>query len=261
VTDDARTTGVGEAEAPASATTHGESGAVLSSGPLVAQPSGPTTKPAGPPARPGLQRASTRQFVLDLFMITAGVLIALSVDGLREWVQNRRVVATAQATIEREIRDNRDEVLAVLGSAQERRQNLDQALQLANELIEGQPSAINSINLGFNLAETSAARWEIAQRSGALAHMDYDQARAYARVYEAQARFAQLQDRTMARLESAAAVASGDPRGLTPEDLQQLRQQVLGMIGELQIERQLASRLLELYDGVLGGETTAGGGS
>ena len=234
---------------------------MLSSGPPVAQPSGPATKPAGRPARPGLQRATTRQFVLDLFMITAGVLIALSVDGLREWVQNRRVVATAQATSEREIRENRDEVLSVVGGESERRQNLDQALQLANDLIEGQASPINSINLGFNLAEMSAASWEVAQRSGALAHMDYDQARRYARVYETQARFAQLQDRSLARLESAAAVASSDPRGLRPEDLQSLREQVLGMIGELQIERQLASRLLELYDGVLSAETTAGGGS
>ena len=46
---------------------------------------------------------SFRWFLLELATITAGVLIALSVDSVREWQQHRSLVRQARATIAREI--------------------------------------------------------------------------------------------------------------------------------------------------------------
>ena len=52
-------------------------------------------------------RHTLKEFVFQLVTITAGVLIALAIDGVVEWKQNRDLVREATATITREITDNR----------------------------------------------------------------------------------------------------------------------------------------------------------
>jgi hypothetical protein len=225
--------------------------------PITATPPRPTrVRPAPRPGR------STRSFVRELLTITAGVLIALSVEGLREWSQQRRLVRQAVAMIAMEMRDNLSEAESVIENAELRQRNLDNALGLANALLEGQTSTINQVDLGFTIAELSAASWETAERTGALAHMNYEQARAYSRVYEVQALFAAHQDRTMAKLEAAAAsLAIGDPRGALPGDIELFRQHVLALMGELAIEQELARMLVQSYREVTVEEAPAGTGS
>ena len=53
---------------------------------------------------------SLKEFSLQLVTITAGILIALSLEGLVEWNHNRALVREARTTISREIADNRKEL-------------------------------------------------------------------------------------------------------------------------------------------------------
>ena len=73
-------------------------------------------------------------FVLQLITITAGVLIALSLEGLAEWNHYRTLVREARETIDR-VADNKRELDGSLASAASRRKSLDTALRLADELL------------------------------------------------------------------------------------------------------------------------------
>jgi hypothetical protein len=227
--------------------------------PRTSEPTAGLLGGAGTRRAPRRQRG--RRLVRELLTITAAVLIALLLEGLREWAQERLLVREAVASINREIVDNLRDVEAVILSADQRTQNLDNALQLANALIEGLPTAITQIELGFDLAELSAASWQTAERTGALAHMSYEQARSYFRVYEAQALFVAHQQRAMTRLEEASASLSLDPYGALPADIERFRGHLLALKAQMDIEQQLARRLSEGYRDVLEGRPAGGAGA
>ena len=59
---------------------------------------------------------SWRDFLLQLGTITAGVLIALSFEGIREAIHDRSLVREARENIRREIADNRREIRRLIAS-------------------------------------------------------------------------------------------------------------------------------------------------
>jgi hypothetical protein len=118
-------------------------------------------------------------FLLQLLTITAGVLIALSLEGLLEWRHHRTLVREARENISREIADNKKELVGSLQNADGRKKDIDTALRLANELLNTGKSAVHEIDLGLSLAELSAASWQSAERTRALGHMEYSEVQEY----------------------------------------------------------------------------------
>lgn len=189
-----------------------------------------------------------RYFFIELLIVTAGVLIALSVDSLREWNQYRMLVREARATIAREIADNKKEVDSSLSEVEARKANIRNAVTLANDLLATRKSAIQEFRLGFSIAEVSSAGWQSADRTGALSHMDYSEVQKYARLYAFQELFAAQQRQAVQRIASAIAILSDvNPHDAQPDDLRAFRQHLLALGGELDVERQLAERLSGLY--------------
>jgi hypothetical protein len=201
-------------------------------------------------ARPSsAERAHTyRYFFIELLIVTAGVLIALSVDSLREWNQQRSLVAEARRNIAIELGQNRTDVEKVMASAATRQENLMTALRLATELLTKKKSDVRSISLGADVADLSAAAWHSAQGTGALGHMAYSEVQSLSRVYAVQELFAAHQRQTLGRVATALALmAEGDPHQAATQDLELFRQQVRGLIGDIYIEQQVGKRLIELY--------------
>jgi hypothetical protein len=207
-------------------------------------PPGTTDRPTG---------RSLKGFVVELVTITVGVLIALSFEGLRQWGSDRALVRQAQETIAREIAENRDEVGGVLETAAARDSALADALRFANELLADGRTSVTDLELGFTLAELSAASWESAERTGALGHMEYATVREYSRLYEAQALFSEQQHQSLQELSAVtSALSSGEDPATAPQaDLESFRERVLDLRGGLQMQQQLARRLVALYDSVL----------
>ena len=211
--------------------------------------------PAEAPAAPAPPSPrSTRGLFRELMTITAGVLIALFLEGLVQWGRDVALVREARGTVLREIADNRREVQSVLSSVDLRRTNLDLALRFANELLANRQTDINEVKLGFEVADLSTASWDTAGSTGALGHMDYGEVQRYADLYSVQATYSDRQKGTMERLAAAATMFSDrrDPKDASPEDLQLFRRQVLAMHSDLMLEEQLGKRLIEMYDNVLG---------
>jgi hypothetical protein len=149
----------------------------------------------------------------------------------------------------------------VLQNDEARQTALEQAQRFADELLADGSTEVDGLDLGFTLAEVSSSSWTTAERTGAIAHMDYARVRELARVYEAQDLFVEQQRENLARLAAALTILAGsdDPTTAGPEDLRAFRSEVMGLRAELFLQRQLAERVRALYDGILGAADSAVG--
>jgi hypothetical protein len=190
---------------------------------------------------------SFKDFLVQLVTITAGVLIALSVESVREWNHYRTLVAEAREMIRRELTDNKKEVEAVLNGIPERQKNLVAAIQLADEMLAKKEPTVHQLTLNFELADLSAASWQTAERTGALGHMDYAEVQKYSRLYGYQELYSARQRQAVDQLGLAMGILNPGPTEASPRDLELFRQRVIELRATLDIEEQLARKLVASY--------------
>lgn len=192
---------------------------------------------------------SWKDFGIQLVTITAGILIALSLEGVRESVRDRALVREARDTIALELADNKKGLDGQIAGVAERKKNYATALRFADELLKRQTPTEHNVNMGVNFADLSEAGWQTAERTGALSHMDYAEVQKLAQVYTMQEMFVQQQQRYLERLSATTAilVASGNPMLAPLPDVERFRQQVITLGGDLLFEEQLARQLSERY--------------
>ena len=200
---------------------------------------------------------TVKDFLIQLLTITAGVLIALSIEGLTEWNHHRLLVREATETIAREIADNKSALDRHFTDWDNTVDGLEKALQLANELVATNKSDIRQLELGFHLSSLSDASWRTAERTGALAYMDYSDVQDYARLYGHQDLYASQQRRVMDRTVSVIGLISGDPHKASPDDLARFRLDLMALRGELLADRQLGESLAKAYEEALAKHKTA----
>lgn len=197
---------------------------------------------------------SAKTFLIQLVTITGGVLIALFLEGLVEWSDNRALVREARATIAREIADNKKELDGSLADLDARGKHLDDALRFANDLLEKKSTDVRELTLARSFAELNAASWRTAERTGALGHMEYDEVQRYSKIYALQEVFTAHQQRALERLSGALTMivaADGDPYKTPPKDLETFRQHVLALRSDLLIEQELGKALSTAYQSEL----------
>jgi hypothetical protein len=195
---------------------------------------------------------SYKELLLQLVIVTAGVLIALLLESLLEWNHYRNLVVEARQMIAREIADNKKEIESVLASSEPQTKNIEGALRLANDLLASGKSEIRQVDLGVTLADLSTASWQSAERTGAVAHMDYAEVQEYSRLYGVQDLFAAQQRRGFERLTQAIGILGhGSPHDAPPRDIEAFRQHLLALRADLHMVDQLAMRLNEDYQRML----------
>jgi hypothetical protein len=206
------------------------------------------TEQIAPPTPPTAKYTLT-DYIFQFVTVTAGVLIALLLNGLVEWNDNRELVAQARATISRELSDNKADLERVLKGVDQRHTDLDHALQLANDLLAKGITDVRSLNLGFSLATLSQTSWQSAERTGALGHMDYTEVRRYAGPYEFQDLFVQQQRKSLDLISAASALLTPafDPAKPNLQDIGEFRRHVLQLQAALGVEKQLGEALLKAY--------------
>jgi uncharacterized protein (DUF3084 family) len=79
---------------------------------------------------------TVKEAAVHLAIVTAGILIALSLEGLREWREHRSLVNEARANLLSEIRDNRKEVAAAVGALEQVKTDLANASEVAQQVAE-----------------------------------------------------------------------------------------------------------------------------
>jgi len=202
---------------------------------------------------------SIKDFFLQLVTITAGVLIALAIEGLLEWNHHRLLVREAKETISREIVDNKNALARHFKDWDRSAEGIEKSLTLANELLATKKSDVNEIELQFHMASLSDASWRTAERTSALTYMDYADVQAYARLYGYQDLYVSQQRRVMDRTVSALSQLAGaaDPHSAPPSDLERFRLELMSLRGEMHADKQLGESLLKAYDEALAHDRTA----
>src|SRR4030095_6821190 len=147
-------------------------------------------------------------------IVTVGIVIALSFEGVLEWSHHRALVREARENLQNEIRNNQKDIRLVLNSLEVVKNRFIRAVELTGGAATPEkqkemealfnPSSANALTNGLTLATLNTASYTTAQVSGAFALMDYSEIRKYAEIYEPQALYSQAQD--MADKDAMAAV-------------------------------------------------------
>jgi hypothetical protein len=188
-------------------------------------------------------------YFFSFITITAGVLIALLINGLVEWNNNRALVAQARQTIADEVRSNKKDLDSTLTGMADDLKQFENALKFANDLLTTKKTTVTELKLHLNLADVSAAGWRSAERAGALGHMPYAEVQRYSLLYDLQELYTEQQRALLGQLAAASSILSGDfdPDNPNPKDLEDFRNRVLQLRSHLVIHEQMARRLAERY--------------
>jgi len=194
-----------------------------------------------------LSKYGAADYVFQLITVTAGVLIALMIDGLVDWKSTRDLVADARAAIRREVADNLKEMEGRPKAIQKVTDDIDNALKFATDLVSTGKTDINELNVRFDLATLNESSWRSAERTGALAHMPYDEVKQYYELYAFQDLFTTQQRRAVDLVTSAIVIAAEDPTKASKEDLMRFRDQLRSLKASVYVTDQLGTQLVEAY--------------
>jgi hypothetical protein len=188
-------------------------------------------------------------YTFQFITVTVGVLIALLINGVVEWNNDRQLVLEARATIMREIADNKKDLDAALSGIQGDLQKFESAVKFATDMLTSKKTTITELNFHLNLADLSSSGWRTAERTGALSHMDYGEVQRYSKLYDFQDLVIEQQRNMLSQLGAATAILSSDfdPDNPNPRDLEMFRERVMSLRAALAVHEQMARRLSENY--------------
>ena len=140
------------------------------------------------------------EFLLHLFTITVGLLIAVQIESCVEWRHHLHLAEEARTALRSEIEKNlKDLKDAQPGLKTWRASN--EADLAAMRRIQEHPNDTDaqhtnlSVNAsGITLEDTA---WRTAQSTGALAYMPYEEAERYSNIYRAQGALLAFQDKPL----------------------------------------------------------------
>jgi hypothetical protein len=137
------------------------------------------------------------EFLLHLFTITVGLLIAVGIEAAVERHQRRELAAEARDTMTAEIRKNSSNVADALKEIDEEQQTLKVNLAEVRK-VQLDPKSSSSenanIDLSFHTTSLEDTGWRTAQATGALAFMPYAESEKYTSIYRVEDEFLKNQD-------------------------------------------------------------------
>lgn len=187
-------------------------------------------------------------YVFQFVTVTVGMFIALFINGMVEWNQNRGLVRDAHASIRREIADNLKELESLPKAIDKSTNQAANVLEFVSNLLSKGKTDIHSLELGFDLATLNESSWQTAERTGALAHMSYEQVKDYSELYGLQELFIAQQRKAVDLVTAAIAITAGDDPTIAPkEDLLRVRDQVTSLRANVFVTGQLGAQLADAY--------------
>ena len=159
-----------------------------------------------------------RDFLLHLFTITIGLLIALGLEAAVESWHHHQLRVEATENLQQELEHNRKELSDCRTAIRQEQSDLVAILKFLEARVASQPYDIHALSLKYTLATMSDASWRTASATGVISYMKYSQVQNYASAYEVQQEFTRLQSDTFEsymKLESYV-VFGFDPSKMTP---------------------------------------------
>ena len=128
-----------------------------------------------------------RDFLLHLFTITVGLLIALSLEGCVEWQHHRHLVHEAEASLHTEIAGNAKGMQGAIDDVHKQQENLKHDVVVLKYIMKnGKAPEHSSMEITFHIRGFDSVSWKTAQSTGALAYMPYERSQEYSNIYSTQ---------------------------------------------------------------------------
>jgi hypothetical protein len=195
--------------------------------------------------------------LVHLAIVTVGILIALSLEGARQWYEHRSLATETRENLRREIEANRTELAGYVENATAMQKQLMHAREVAQAVADSKPLHDTSIELGYHGAELQSASHTTAELTGAFAFMSRDDVVKYARVYDRQAIFQRQQDQVFTDFVGAFAgtqLIAGGTRKASTRELEDWARALSIAHASAEIAKQVATALNEEYQRALGAE-------
>ena len=197
-----------------------------------------------------------KDFLLHIFTITIGLLIALGLEGCVEKIHQHHLRDEADSNIRQELRYNEHELRSTLDAAVVEQKNLIEVLKFLQAKSEGKSYSIEGIELGFSSSPVSDANWRTATATGALSFMEYKRVEDFAAAYQVQELFNRLEGQTLDEfLQLQSYVAYGfDPDKVLPEDAKAAIPDVRKTLSHVVALQQVGAGLNHAYESALAGK-------
>ena len=124
------------------------------------------------------------------------------------------------------------------------------AIKFADDVLSTGKTTINSLEIHYNVADkVTDSGWRTAERTGALALMDYEEVQRYSRVYDFQDLFLERQRQTLSQVTLAGAPLNEtfDPAHPNRKDLEMFRARVMDVMALVKVQEDFGKKLLEDY--------------
>jgi hypothetical protein len=143
---------------------------------------------------------TVKEAAVHLLIVSVGILIALSLEGLVEYLHHRTVVREAREIMRAEIEANLKDLEQTMAQLKLQTDELGQGIDLSAAKSRGekpQPMVFKYM-LAYRAAQLHSAARTTSELMGAFALMDYHDVSRYAAVYDLQERFLQQQATALA---------------------------------------------------------------
>ena len=193
---------------------------------------------------------SLRDFFLHLLTITIGILIALGLEGVVQWMHYRHLVHMAETNLLIEIDRNRMELGKTVADLNTTKQQLDSFLGVVHKLESDRGTPFSELKLDWTMASLHATSWNTASIAGAMAHMDFDEVERYTVVYDLQQQFVAEQDRAMGSANAVFGLGTllgKDAKKISQSELEDAERAIGRALAETRILREMAAALDREY--------------
>lgn len=127
-----------------------------------------------------------RDFLLHLFTITVGLLIALALEAWVERLHHRHLVHEAEIGMHDEIASNARALPSLRQQVASERKELDSNLDVLKQIKAHPHDPHGQFSVTFRMQGFNDVTWKAAQSTGALALMPYSDAATYSGIYDTQ---------------------------------------------------------------------------
>jgi hypothetical protein len=140
------------------------------------------------------------EFLIHLFTITVGLLIAVQIENFVEWRHHLHLAEQARVALRAEIASNLKGLRGIQPGLKAWQDQIDADLAAMKRIQEhpNDPAAQHAslaVNSGGVTLDDTA--WRTAQSTGALAYMPYEEAGRYTNIYQAQSNLQAMEDKPM----------------------------------------------------------------
>jgi hypothetical protein len=198
---------------------------------------------------------SLKDFFRELVTITAGILVALSLEGLLAWQHHRDLARDARANIIGELQSNQRELANERRDLDKMDAELRELIELVHQLESRNAHIPKSVPFIWSLAELHATGWDSAQSTGAVSYMPYEEVKRYTEVYDLQRDFHMAQQRGFGAsldVEGLETLLGREDRSLMPADLSDAERKLGVAKANVGALKELSASLQHLYEQALG---------